>query len=221
MAAPPDVAANDTPIVDVVDERLSRRSAWRRFLARPDLGAFAGVVLVFVFFGLTAGGTGMFAADGVLNWLTVTAQLMIIGTGSALLMIGGEFDLSVGSMIGFVGMMIAIPTIYFGVPVGVSVILAFVAAMAGTQVAVVGCAGDVNAGRVDPLAELARIAHRDRRPRLVRDDLEVARDAEAASGAEARRDERERAGDPGRATPEETACGHQNRPVRPALDGLA
>jgi aromatic-L-amino-acid decarboxylase len=28
-----------------------------------------------------------------------------------------------------------------------------------TQVAVVGCAGDVNAGRVDPLAELARIAH--------------------------------------------------------------
>ena len=28
-----------------------------------------------------------------------------------------------------------------------------------TQVAVVGCAGDVNAGRVDPLPELARIAH--------------------------------------------------------------
>ncbi len=28
-----------------------------------------------------------------------------------------------------------------------------------TQVAVVGCAGDVNMGRVDPLAELARIAH--------------------------------------------------------------
>jgi aromatic-L-amino-acid/L-tryptophan decarboxylase len=28
-----------------------------------------------------------------------------------------------------------------------------------TQVAVVGCAGDVNAGRIDPLAELARIAH--------------------------------------------------------------
>jgi simple sugar transport system permease protein len=130
MAILPDGAANDTPVVDVIDERLSRQSAWRRFLARPDLGAFAGVVLVFAFFGVTAGGTGMFAADGVLNWLTVTAQLMIIGTGAALLMIGGEFDLSVGSMIGFVGMMIAIPTIYFGVPIGASVILAFVAAMA-------------------------------------------------------------------------------------------
>ena len=130
MAILPDGAANDTPVVDIIDERLSRQSAWRRFLARPDLGAFAGVVLVFAFFGVTAGGTGMFASDGVLNWLTVTAQLMIIGTGAALLMIGGEFDLSVGSMIGFVGMMIAIPTIYFGVPIGASVIMAFVAAMA-------------------------------------------------------------------------------------------
>src|SRR5271166_3001785 len=91
MAILPDGAANDTPVVDIIDERLSRQSAWRRFLARPDLGAFAGVVLVFPFFGLTAGGTGMFASDGVLNWLTVTAQLMIIGTGAALLMIGGEF----------------------------------------------------------------------------------------------------------------------------------
>jgi len=130
MAAPQDDATNDTPIVDVVDERLSRQSPWRRFLSRPDLGAFAGTVLVFVFFGITAGNTGMFASDGVLNWLTVTAQLMIIGSGAALLMIGGEFDLSVGSMIGFAGMMIAIPTVYFNVPIGVSVVLAFVAAMA-------------------------------------------------------------------------------------------
>lgn len=33
------------------------------------------------------------------------------------------------------------------------------AAAGRTQVAVVGCAGDVNTGRVDPLSELARIAH--------------------------------------------------------------
>jgi simple sugar transport system permease protein len=116
--------------VDVIDERLNRQSWLRRMMSRPDLGAFAGAVLVFVFFAFTAGGTGMFAADGVMNWLTVTAQLMIIGTGAALLMIGGEFDLSVGSMIGFAGMVIAIPTIYFHVPVGLSVILAFVMAMA-------------------------------------------------------------------------------------------
>jgi simple sugar transport system permease protein len=130
MAEQSNSGSAETPIVDVIDERLTRQSPLRRMLSRPDLGAFAGAVLVFIFFALTAGGTGMFAADGVLNWLTVAAQLMIIGTGAALLMIGGEFDLSVGSMIGFTGMMIAIPTIYFHLPIGVSVILAFVVAMA-------------------------------------------------------------------------------------------
>ncbi|MGN6765155.1 MAG: ABC transporter permease [Rhizobiaceae bacterium] len=130
MAGQTDPGAAATPIVDVVDERLSRQSWYQRLMRRPDSGALAGAVLVLVFFAFTAGDTGMFASDGILSWMTVTAQLMIIGVGAALLMVGGEFDLSVGSMIGFTGMMIAIPTIYFHVPVGLSVILAFVVAMA-------------------------------------------------------------------------------------------
>ena len=98
-------------------------------MARPELGALAGTILVFAFFAVTASGTGMFAADGILNWTTVSAQLAIIGVAAALLMIGGEFDLSVGSMIGFAGMMIAIPTVYFGWPVEASVLFAFVGAL--------------------------------------------------------------------------------------------
>jgi simple sugar transport system permease protein len=111
------------------DERLRRQTGLRRLMARPELGALAGTVLVFAFFGVTASGTGMFAADGILNWTTVSAQLAIIGVGAALLMIGGEFDLSVGSMIGFAGMMIAIPTLYFGWPIEASVLFAFVGAL--------------------------------------------------------------------------------------------
>jgi hypothetical protein len=85
----------------------------------------------------------------------------------------------------------------------------------------------VRDGRDPGIGELARVAHRDR-ARIVGDDLEVARDAEAARGAETRRESREnRRGpdDPGLVTAEETAeettHGHQNRPARPALDGLA
>jgi len=111
------------------DERLRRQSMLRSMLSRPELGAIAGTVLVFIFFAITARGTGMFAADGIMNWVTVTGQLTIIATGAALLMIGGEFDLSVGSMIGFAGMMIAIPTVYFGVPIAFSVLLAFCGAL--------------------------------------------------------------------------------------------
>ncbi len=111
------------------DERLVRRSFARRWLSSPELGASAGLILVFVFFALSACGSGMFAADGILNWTTVSAQLVVIACGAALLMIGGEFDLSVGSMIGFAGMMIAIPTLYFHWPVWLSVIFAFAGAL--------------------------------------------------------------------------------------------
>jgi simple sugar transport system permease protein len=108
---------------------LRRQSSLRRLLSRPELGAAAGAALVFVFFGFTAHGTGMFAADGILNWTTVSAQLMIIAVGAALLMVAGEFDLSVGSMIGFAGMMIALPTVVFHWPIGLSVIFAFAGAL--------------------------------------------------------------------------------------------
>jgi simple sugar transport system permease protein len=120
-----------TGAVSVVgDERLMRQSRLRRFLSRPELGAFFGLVLVFAFFAVTARGTGMFAADGVLNWSIVSGYLMIIAVGAALLMIGGEFDLSLGSMIGFAGMAIALPTITFHVPIALSVLFAFALALA-------------------------------------------------------------------------------------------
>ena len=111
------------------DERLRDVSFLSRQLNKPELGAISGAVLVFVFFGLTAGGTGMFAPDGILNWSTVSAQLGLIAIGACLLMIAGEFDLSIGSMIGFAGIMIAVPTMYWDWPVWLSIIFAFAGAM--------------------------------------------------------------------------------------------
>ena len=113
----------------ISDERLRDVSFLSRQLNKPELGAISGAVLVFVFFGLTAGGTGMFAPDGILNWSTVSAQLGLIAIGACLLMIAGEFDLSIGSMIGFAGIMIAVPTVYWDWPVWLSIIFAFAGAM--------------------------------------------------------------------------------------------
>ncbi|MDQ7246569.1 ABC transporter permease [Dongia sedimenti] len=112
------------------DERMKRQTRGRKFLQHPEFGALAGVILVFIFFGVTAGDSGMFAPDGVLNWSTVSAQLILIACAAALLMIGGEFDLSVGSMIGFAGMMIAIPMVYFGWSALASTLFAFAGALA-------------------------------------------------------------------------------------------
>lgn len=108
------------------DERVKQISAFRKALIRPELGGMVGTVVVFAFFLLFASDSGMFNAQGILNWSTVSAQFMIIAVGACLLMIAGEFDLSVGSMIGFAGMMIAIFSVTLGWPVWVAIIVTFV-----------------------------------------------------------------------------------------------
>jgi simple sugar transport system permease protein len=107
------------------DERVRAVPLLSRLLSRPELGAVAGTVLVFVFFAVTAGDSGIFSAKGTINFLEVSAQLGILAAAVALLMIAGEFDLSIGSMIGFAGIIIAIPPIMWGWPLWASVLLAF------------------------------------------------------------------------------------------------
>ena len=111
---------------EVRDERVRKVSLLSRLLSRPELGAAAGTILVFVFFAVVAGGSGLFSAKGIVNFLEVSAQLGILAAPVALLMIAGEFDLSIGSMIGFAGILIAIPAVFWGWPVWLSLLFAFV-----------------------------------------------------------------------------------------------
>ncbi|SHH30701.1 ABC transporter permease [Marivita hallyeonensis] len=108
------------------DERVKEMSRLRLSLMRPELGGMVGTVAVFVFFLLFAYDSGMFAAQGIMNWSIVSAQFMIIAVGACLLMIAGEFDLSVGSMIGFAGMMIAVFGIVLDLPMWIAILITFV-----------------------------------------------------------------------------------------------
>ncbi|MBT2772647.1 ABC transporter permease [Halomonas sp. ISL-60] len=110
------------------DERIQKVSFWKKALNRPELGALAGAVLVLAFFIAASSGTGMFTPAGIINFLEVAAQLGIIATAAALLMIGGEFDLSIGSMIGLAGILIAIPAVEYGWPLWAAILLAFACA---------------------------------------------------------------------------------------------
>ena len=105
------------------DRHLARAAA--RALRRPELGALSATVFVFLVFGLTAGDSGLFSVLGITNFLQVSAQLGILATAVALLMIGGEFDLSLGSMIGFAGIVIGLCTVQFGLPMWLSIAVAF------------------------------------------------------------------------------------------------
>lgn len=109
----------------MMDERVRPTSALRRAMIRPELGSICGAILVFFFFYMVAGDSGMFKPEGVSNWLVVSAQFAVIAVGACLLMIAGEFDLSVGSMIGFSGIVIAILSVQWGWPVWLAILAAF------------------------------------------------------------------------------------------------
>ena len=110
------------------DERLKSFSKMRQLMMRPELGSICGVILVFVFFLLIAHDSGMFYPEGIMNWSVVSSQFAIIAVGACLLMIAGEFDLSVGSMIGFSGIVIALLA-NAGFPMWSSIIAAFAIAL--------------------------------------------------------------------------------------------
>ena len=112
------------------DERIHRMSVLRQKMIRPELGAIGGTIAVFLFFAVFAPNSGMFSLEGVMNWGVVSAQFAIIAVGACLLMIAGEFDLSVGSMIGFSGIVMALLSTSFGYPMWLSIIIAFAAAIA-------------------------------------------------------------------------------------------
>ena len=92
------------PVVkQIQDERLKEVSLLTKIMRRPELGALAGLILVTIFF-LSTADSSMFTLAGVMNILSPAAQLGILAIAAALLMIGGEFDLSIGSMVAFTGL---------------------------------------------------------------------------------------------------------------------
>lgn len=77
--------------------------AVRLLLRRPELVAVAGTVAVFIFFALEAGGSGFLSRLGTTTYLDVAANIGILAAPVTLLLVAGEFDLSVGAAVGTVG----------------------------------------------------------------------------------------------------------------------
>src|SRR5690348_10509719 len=94
------------PAAAPVDERVRRVGSISRLLSRPEVGAVVGAIVVWVFFAIVAHDHNFVSWATTASILNRAAPLGILAVAVALLMIGGEFDLSVGSIIGFSGMAI-------------------------------------------------------------------------------------------------------------------
>lgn len=110
--------------------RSTRANPLRHMLVRPETGAVAGAIAVWIFFALVAGDHGFLSLLGTSNYLSVAAELTIVAVPVALLMIGGEFDLSVGSVVGATGMIIAILTTKYNWNIWAAIMVALLFAAA-------------------------------------------------------------------------------------------
>jgi simple sugar transport system permease protein len=95
------------------DERLVRVGPLTRILTRPDIGALLGAIAVFFAFAYFARGVDWLTDPGIAaGWTDQAAQFGIVAVPVALLMIGGEFDLSAGAMIGSSGLLLGYLTTF-------------------------------------------------------------------------------------------------------------
>jgi simple sugar transport system permease protein len=90
--------------------RTRRLSLAQRIVERPEVGAAIGLIVLWAFFALIGSDSGFLTTRGVSSYLNIAAQVGIVGTTVTLLLIAGEFDLSIGSMVGFTGMIVALGT---------------------------------------------------------------------------------------------------------------
>jgi simple sugar transport system permease protein len=117
-----------TPTVSVVDDRLAEVSAATKLLRRPELGALIGAAAVGIFFAATA--PSFRTLGGMANWTDVASTLGIMAVVVALLMIGGEFDLSAGVMTGTTGLFMGILTTEAGFAMWPAIVLTLLFAAA-------------------------------------------------------------------------------------------
>jgi simple sugar transport system permease protein len=126
----PHVAAGPDHTGPAQVSRLRHVSLVRRIVDRPEVGAAIGLAAVWLFFAIVGGGSGFLTERGTATYLDVATQVGIIGTTVTLLLIGGEFDLSIGSMVGFAGMIIALGVTKAGWPLWLSLLVALAFALA-------------------------------------------------------------------------------------------
>jgi simple sugar transport system permease protein len=125
VSNPATTAEPPTPeTTSVVDERLADVSWTTKMLRRPEIGAVLAAAVIGLFFALTTEQFG--TLDGAANWTDVASTIGIPAVAVAVLMIGGEFDLSAGVMTGTAGLFMGIVATELEVNIWVAILLTLV-----------------------------------------------------------------------------------------------
>jgi simple sugar transport system permease protein len=96
-------------------------------IGRPEGGVVAATICVFLFFTFWA--DNFLSSESVFSTLALTAELGIVAMAITLLMIAGEFDLSVGSVLGMSSVLVPWLVTTHDVPLALAVAAGFAAAL--------------------------------------------------------------------------------------------
>ncbi len=116
----------------VVDPPVTREpSRWRglirSLLSKPEAGGALTALVIYVFFAIVGRDGGFDTLDATASWLSNAAELGVVAIPLGLLMIAGEFDLSIGTVVGATSITVAIVNGYFGLSpwlgIGIAVVL--------------------------------------------------------------------------------------------------
>lgn len=124
----PQPPALSAPPAPPPDERVGSARLLDRLVVRPEIGALLGAVLVFAFFSVVT--ERFLSTGGVATWLDDASTLGIMAVAVALLMIGGEFDLSAGVMTASTALVTAVLATRLGWNVWLALLVSLVFALA-------------------------------------------------------------------------------------------
>jgi simple sugar transport system permease protein len=116
-----------TPPAPPQDERVGQRSTLSRLLARPEIGALAGAIVIFLIFFIVA--PPFREPSSLATVLYVSSTYGIPAVAVALLMIGGEFDLSAGVAVTASALVASMISYQFSANMFVGVLVALVVAL--------------------------------------------------------------------------------------------
>jgi simple sugar transport system permease protein len=114
-------APQDRVVLPVQDTKY-RPSLLKRLLSRPEFSALVAAIVIYIFFFIVAEPFRTPAAFATVLYQSSTIGLMAVSI--ALLMIGGEFDLSAGVAVVTASVVTSITVAHFGVPLLLGMLIA-------------------------------------------------------------------------------------------------
>jgi simple sugar transport system permease protein len=122
-------SSSTAPVPLKIDERIVRVGFFQGLFRQPEIGALIGAIVVWVFFAIIAP-ENWISVNGVARILDSSSTLGIMAVAVALLMIGGEFDLSAGVMTGTTGLIAGMLAVKAHVNIWLSILISLAFALA-------------------------------------------------------------------------------------------